>query len=71
MKIEQLAAWGEFLGGIAVVAGLVFVGLQLMSANREAQLAANRSYAEFFNTLGSMLTGSSEIADIWYRGYRD
>ena len=46
MNIQELAAWGEFIGGIAVVAGLFFVGIQLRIANRESRLAANRTYAE-------------------------
>ena len=40
MAIEQLGAWGDFIGGIAVLAGLVFVGIQLLGANQEARAAA-------------------------------
>jgi hypothetical protein len=45
MNIEELAAWGEFLGGVAVIAGLLFVGLQLLASNREAKAATNQNYA--------------------------
>ena len=40
MNIEEMAAWGKFLGGLAVIAGLLFVGLQLLASNREAKAAA-------------------------------
>ena len=43
MLIEQLGAWGDFIGGIAVVAGLVFVGIQLLGANRETRAATIQS----------------------------
>jgi hypothetical protein len=43
MAVEQLGAWGDFIGGIAVVAGLVFVGIQLLGANREARAATIQS----------------------------
>ena len=71
MELEQLAAWGEFLGGIAVVAGLFFVGLQLRAANREARLAANRDYANSIVAMGATLNASEELADIYYRGIAD
>lgn len=43
MAVEQLGAWGDFIGGIAVVAGLVFVGIQLLGANRETRAATIQS----------------------------
>jgi len=68
MTIAELGAWGEFLGGIAVVGGLVFVGVQLRVANREARVASNQAFANSINNLGSMLANSTEMSDIWYRG---
>ena len=43
MTIDELGAWGDFLGGIAVLAGLVFVGVQLLGANRETRAATFQS----------------------------
>ena len=43
MEVEQLGAWGDFIGGIAVLAGLVFVGVQLLGANRETRAATIQS----------------------------
>ncbi len=37
MTIEELGAWGDFIGGVAVLAGLIFVGVQLIVANRESR----------------------------------
>ena len=71
MNIDQLAAWGEFIGGIAVVAGLFFVGVQLVIANRESRLAANRTYAESIVAMGTLLNSGNEVAEIWFKGIHD
>ena len=46
MGIEELGAWGDFIGGIAVLAGLIFVGIQLLGANKEARAATIQSALE-------------------------
>ena len=68
MTIDDLGAWGDFLGGFAVLAGLVFVGMQLVISNREARLAANRNYAESIVNVTMALVGDAEFADIYLRG---
>lgn len=68
MNIELLANWGEFIGGIAVVAGLFFVGLQLAISNREARETANQNYAEFTASIGLNLAIDGGLADIFVRG---
>ena len=40
--MEQLAIWGEFLGGIGVIASLLFLGLQTRTANILALAASQR-----------------------------
>jgi hypothetical protein len=62
MGIEQLGAWGDFIGGIAVLGGLVFVGVQLLGANREARAATIQS------ALQMQIMTDSELAkysDTW------
>ena len=64
MSVEQLGAWGDFVGGIAVVAGLVFVGIQLLGANRETRAATIQS------SLQMQLFVDAEIAkhtDTWQK----
>lgn len=46
MNIEELGSWGDFIGGIAVVAGLIFVGIQLLGASRETRAATVRGTLE-------------------------
>ena len=68
MNIEEMAAWGEFLGGLAVIAGLLFVGLQLLASNREAKAAANQDYATSISTIGMLLASQGDLAEIFVRG---
>lgn len=35
---ESLANWGEFVGGIAVVISLIYVGLQIRASVAQARL---------------------------------
>lgn len=53
MDIQELAAWGEFLGGIggliaafAVVASLVFVGFQVRHSANAAQASVRQAVSE-------------------------
>jgi len=62
MGIEQLGAWGEFIGGIAVLGGLVFVGVQLLGANREARAATIQSALEMQLMVDTEL---ARYADTW------
>ena len=60
MTLDELAAWGEFIGGIAVLAGLVFVGMQLLGGNREARAATVQSTLQMQMLLDTELAKYSE-----------
>jgi hypothetical protein len=60
MTIDELGAWGDFLGGIAVLAGLVFVGVQLLGGNREARAATVQSTLQMQMLLDTELARHAE-----------
>ena len=64
MDIQVLGAWGEFLGGLAVVAGLLFVGIQLRTGNRDARAATLQTSLQMQMTLDSNL---AQHADTWQK----
>lgn len=68
MNVNELAAWGEFIGGIGVVAGLVFVGIQIRVFNAESRAAANEAYAQGYANLGLLLASEGELAEIFLKG---
>ena len=68
MDIMELGAIGELVGGIAVVASLVFVGFQLRHANHLAkgvvELEVGRMNMDYLR-----LGAEGEVAEIWRKGY--
>ncbi len=70
MDIMELGAIGELVGGVAVIASLIFVGMQVRGSTREQRLTAmqqaTRETAEvvqFFREPGR--------TDIWIEGLKD
>ena len=61
MSIIELGAIGEFVGSIAVVVSLIFVGLQLRSNTRATQAATKRHSIEQFNETISRIATDSEL----------
>jgi hypothetical protein len=70
MDITTLAAWGEFLGGIAVVVSLVYLASQIRMNTKTVRASS----------LGEQLTGASEwnrmivdpdAASLYVRGLED
>ena len=78
MDITTLAAWGEFLGGIAVVASLIYLAFQVrqsreqMSQNAKlisAQTTAATSQVRLMTY--SLLVQDPEVARIFWDGLED
>jgi len=51
MDIMELGAVGELVGGVAVIASLVYVGLQVKQSNRLAAAETVRSFQNEYNTV--------------------
>ena len=49
MDITTLAAWGEFIGGIAVVVSLIYLASQIRQNSRLLQVAAIASHGDSDN----------------------
>ncbi len=78
MDITTLAAWGEFLGGIAVVVSLIYLAFQVrqsrdqMSQNSKlisAQTTAATSQVRLMTY--SLMVQDPEVARIWWDGLED
>ena len=68
MDIMELGAIGELVGGVAVVASLVFVGFQVRQGNGlakgAAELEVGRMNMDYFR-----LGAERDFAAIWYTGF--
>jgi hypothetical protein len=71
MDITTLAAWGEFLGGIAVVVSLVYLAGQIRQ-NSKLMRASTASFTlEALNAVNGRIIDDPEVARIYHTGCED
>jgi hypothetical protein len=71
MDITTLAAWGEFLGGIAVIVSLVYLASQIRQNSRLLEAAAEDARLQNFNVSSAMMVSDPEVARIFWDGIED
>ena len=71
MDINTLAAWGEFLGGIAVVVSLVYLASQIRQNSKLLEAAADDARILGSNTASAMMVGDPEVTRIFWDGMED
>ena len=67
MNDAKLREWLEIVGILAVVASLVFVGLEIRQSGRTAY---DESLSSDYASIVSVETAIAENADVWLRGCR-
>ncbi len=71
MDIMELGAIGELVGGVAVIASLVFVGLQVRSNTRTAVAASQNAWVADYNSMLMAIRGDPEWMRTFRRGAND
>jgi hypothetical protein len=71
MDIMELGAIGELVGGVAVIASLLFVGVQIRKQTREQLLAAGRELSVHFNQTIAPLIEDPALLALWRQAVRD
>ena len=71
LDITTLAAWGEFLGGIAVVISLVYLASQIRQNSKLLRASTTSSTNEQVRTLNTLLAQEPELATIFWNGNGD
>jgi hypothetical protein len=71
MDINTLAAWGEFLGGVAVVVSLIYLASQIRQNSK--LLRASTASMTQQSTFGpnAMIVADPELSQIWWEGMAD
>ena len=69
MDINALAAWGEFLGGIAVVVSLVYLAGEVRQNSRLMQISTTVSFGASDIELGKLPIEDPEVWRILEDGY--
>ena len=70
LDITTLAAWGEFLGGIAVIASLIYLAGQIRM-NTKTVRASNFGDLLTVNAEFAFITTDPEVASLYLRGLDD
>jgi hypothetical protein len=71
MDITTLAAWGEFLGGIAVVVSLIYLAGQIRQNSRLLKASAAGVTWQSSNAQASLTVQDPELARIYWAGIAD
>ncbi|MBW2498389.1 MAG: hypothetical protein JRF61_14040 [Deltaproteobacteria bacterium] len=71
MDITTLAAWGEFLGGIAVVVSLVYLASQIRQNSKLLRASTASSTTAINSDFSSLVVQDSEVATIFREGVAD
>ena len=71
MDITILAAWGEFLGGIAVVVSLVYLASQIRQNSRLLRNSSAATMGAADLALGSLLAADPKLSAIVTSGLKD
>ncbi len=71
MSFEQLGNIGDFVGGIAVIATLFYLALQVRKQTRETRLSATRELASEFHAAIAGPVHDRELLRVYLAGIRD
>ncbi len=66
MDITTLAAWGEFIGGIAVVVSLIYLAGQIRQNSRLVRASTTGSTNQVMTTMTAMLAKDPETTQIFF-----
>ena len=68
ISLNELGSLGEFVGAIAVVASLIYVGIQLRQNTAAIRITTAQAFTDTWNNYISTLNLSPPLADILFRG---
>ena len=68
---QLLGNYGEFLGAIAVVVTLGYLGVQIRQNTERERLAQEFSSNHYFHELRNLVASDAELAEIEFRGIAD
>jgi hypothetical protein len=71
MDINTLAAWGEFLGGIAVVASLIYLASQIRQNSKLLRASTASATTQNVFSGSAMIVQDPEVARIFWAGILD
>ena len=71
MEITTLAAWGEFLGGIAVVVSLIYLASQIRQNSKLLRTSGAAAMGDADIAINNVLLGDTELMRVVTQGMTD
>ena len=71
LDITTLAAWGEFLGGIAVVVSLIYLASQIRQNSRLLRTSTASATSDISGRVSTLIVQDAEVARIFWEGSAD
>ncbi len=68
MTLEEFNYIAEIIASIAVIATLLYVGMQIKQNTRSTRLETIRDISSGFNSFYDTMAANRELTDIWHRG---
>lgn len=68
MTLSELASIGNLVGGIAVLASLIFVGVQLRQNTRAVRATASQAHSANWQQIMSPFVEHADVAQLWRVG---
>jgi hypothetical protein len=71
MTLAELSDISQALGAVAVVASLIFVGIQIRQNTAATRAASHNAVSDSLNEINRMFAESAELSRIWLAGMAD
>lgn len=71
MSLEQASLVAQILSAVAVIASLIFVGVQLRQATSAMRNSSSQAHSAIYTGLVSTIIENPDFASIWRRGLSD
>lgn len=67
MSLEQASFVAQIVSAVAIIASLIFVGVQLRQATRAVRNSASQAHSSIYTQIVSPLIEAGDFAAIWHR----
>ena len=71
MTLDQLANFGEFIGGLGVIISLIFVGIQIRQNTNSIRAQSELDLSQRYADLHGRANLNSELPRIWDKAISD
>lgn len=71
MSLEQASFIAQIISAVAIIASLIFVGVQLKQATRSMRNSSSQAHSAIYTGVIATIIDNGEFASIWRRGLGD